>query len=290
MQISQFQHRTGSGRATNEGDDLFYEVRGQGPPLLMICGGGGDSWWYYPLADLLARHYRVITYDRRANARSTSKEPLNFEISQQSRDALAVLRAAGENRAVVFGSSSGAIIGLDLAKRHPEAVRLLVAHEPPLLALLKNAARWRRSIANVYKTSLKFGTTAAALRFALLAGLPIGQMAQAAKLADAFKKEHSAAYVSAERNAEVSMEVELLPAVNYIPDVAALKENEVRVVVAVGEESLRKKRFYAEASQALAAQLGASLVPFPGNHLSFFHMANEWAATLHRVLLASESR
>ena len=38
------QSNTLSGRVTAEGDELFYEVRGQGSPLLMICGGGGDSW------------------------------------------------------------------------------------------------------------------------------------------------------------------------------------------------------------------------------------------------------
>jgi pimeloyl-ACP methyl ester carboxylesterase len=105
-----------SGRVTTEGDDLYYEVRGQGQPLLMIPAAGGDGDYYAAVADLLCDEYKVITYDRRANARSTMHEPQNFEISQQSRDAVAVLHAVGETSAFVFGNSSGAVIALDMAK------------------------------------------------------------------------------------------------------------------------------------------------------------------------------
>src|SRR6266700_963061 len=101
------QHLVQSGRVTTEGDDLYYEVRGQGQPFLMISAGGGDGDYYAAVADRLCDEYKVITYDRRANARSTMNNPQNFEISQQSRDAVAVLRAAGETSAFVFGNSSG---------------------------------------------------------------------------------------------------------------------------------------------------------------------------------------
>jgi pimeloyl-ACP methyl ester carboxylesterase len=47
-------------------------------------------------------------------------DPQNFEISQQSRDAVAVLRQLGETSALVFGNSSGAVIALDLAKTQPD--------------------------------------------------------------------------------------------------------------------------------------------------------------------------
>ena len=43
-----------SGRVTTEGDELYYEVRGKGQPLLMIAPGGGDGWQYSFVADILA--------------------------------------------------------------------------------------------------------------------------------------------------------------------------------------------------------------------------------------------
>ena len=57
-----------SGRVTTEGDELYYEVRGEGSPLLLIPGGGGDGGSYSLIADILSDQFKVITYDRRATA------------------------------------------------------------------------------------------------------------------------------------------------------------------------------------------------------------------------------
>ena len=59
---------------TTEGDDLYYEVRGQGQPQLLIAGANGNADRYAAVADILADEYKVITYDRRANARSTIRK------------------------------------------------------------------------------------------------------------------------------------------------------------------------------------------------------------------------
>jgi pimeloyl-ACP methyl ester carboxylesterase len=99
---------------------------------------------YSRIADILSDEFKVITYDRRANARSTMNDPQNFEISQQSRDAVAVLHELGEPRALFFGNSSGAVIALDLAKTHPESVTAVVAHEPPLARVHPQARKWQR--------------------------------------------------------------------------------------------------------------------------------------------------
>src|SRR5262245_57960437 len=149
-----------TGRIETEGDEIFYEVRGQGPPLLMISGGGGDAGFFSFVADILADEYKVITYDRRGNSRSTRRDPQNFEISQQSRDAVAVLRAVGETAAFVFGNSGGAVIALDMAKTQPQAIKAAVVHEPPVLRVLPDGEKWRRFFASLYRmdcTRLTFG-------------------------------------------------------------------------------------------------------------------------------------
>src|SRR5690349_9329966 len=136
-----------TGHVTTEGDDIYYEVRGHGLPLLMISGGGGDAGFFALVADILSDEYKVITYDRRGNSRSSRNEPQNFEISQQSRDAVAVLRAAGETAAFVLGNSGGAVIALDMAKAQPQAIRAAVVHEPPLVRVLPDSAKRQRFIA-----------------------------------------------------------------------------------------------------------------------------------------------
>jgi pimeloyl-ACP methyl ester carboxylesterase len=68
MTVNQADVQTGC--VTTEGDDLYYEVRGHGQPLLMISGGGGDAGFFSLVADILSDEYKVITYDRRGNSRS----------------------------------------------------------------------------------------------------------------------------------------------------------------------------------------------------------------------------
>src|SRR6266849_4626412 len=177
-----------SGRVTTEGDDLYYEVRGQGQPLLMIPPAGGDGDFYAAVADILCDEYKVITYDRRANARSTMNVPQNFEISQQSRDAVAVLRAVGEDSAFVFGNSSGAVIALDMAKTQPQVVRAVVVHEPPIPRVHPQSKKWQRFFADVSVTAFRFGSYLAAIQFMLGIKVPIRKLATAQIKANEYTK------------------------------------------------------------------------------------------------------
>jgi pimeloyl-ACP methyl ester carboxylesterase len=277
-----------SGRVTTEGDNLYYEVRGQGPALLMIAPAGGDGWQYSTVADILADEYKVILYDRRANARSTMNHPQNFEISQQSRDAVAVLGAAGETSAFVFGNSSGAVIALDMAKTQPQAIRAVVVHEAPVPRLLPNARKWQRFFASVYLTAFRFGSSLAALQFMLGVKLPVFQLVQATKGVNTHMAQSTDRYLSSKDATDVLVKLELLPVTNYLPDVERIKQNGVKVFMAVGKWGLDRKTWYVEAAQILAMQLGCELVTFPGHHGSFMDMPDEFAATLRSVLHKSE--
>jgi pimeloyl-ACP methyl ester carboxylesterase len=132
-----------TGTVVTAGADIYFERRGSGPGLLVISGGGGDAGNYSDLADSLADEYTVLTYDRRGNSRSRLRaDPTKLRVEEQSADARAVLDHNGIGSASVFGSSGGAVIGLDLAARSPHTVELLVAHEPPVISVLDDADRW----------------------------------------------------------------------------------------------------------------------------------------------------
>jgi pimeloyl-ACP methyl ester carboxylesterase len=274
-----------AGRVTTEGDDLYYEVRGKGTPILMIPGGGGDSRWFALVADILANEYKVITYDRRGGFRSTTNHPNHFDMHQHSRDGVAVLQAAGEHSAYVVGNSSGAVIALDMAVTQPQAVRAVIAHEPPLTKLHPNAKKWQKFFSDVHGMAGKWGASLAMLRFVFGVRLPILAMIKAAR-----HPEMRQVSSREERLKSTNYFVyqEILPVTNYDLHIERIKENGIRVFPAVGKGSLDKKRFYAETVPVLAERFGEEMVAFPGHHMSFWDMPEEWANILRKTLRRAE--
>lgn len=276
------------GRVTTEGDDLYFDVRGQGQPLLLIAGGGGDGKWYTLVANILSSEYKVITYDRRANGRSTMNYPDSFDIHQQSRDAVAVIRAAGETSTIVFGNSSGAVVALDMAITQPQAVKAAIVHEPPLTLMHPKTSKWKKFFAKVYLTSFRMGSSMAMLRFLIGAGIirTSIQSAKAVKVINNVVGEEDAAEkrINTSTGAEYFAKQELLPVTNYYPDLEKLKENRVKIFMAAGKMSLDKKRFYAQTVPILTEKIGCEMVIFPGHHGSFMDMPEEWAAILRQIL------
>jgi pimeloyl-ACP methyl ester carboxylesterase len=263
-----------SGVVETEGDAIYYEVRGQGPPLLMISGGGGDAGFYTFVADILAEDYKVITYDRRGNSRSSRNDPQNFQISQQSRDAVVVLRAAGEASAFVVGNSGGAVIGLDLAKGHPQIVRALVAHEPPTISVLPDSERWHRFFARLHRMAFRFGTKVAMLRFALSLKIPWR----------AYRSIPRDLSARLDRNHDFFVKHEMLAFTNYKPDVDTIKKNGVKLFLAAGMTTLDARKYYGRTAPILAEMLGCEMLTFPGHHISYIDAPVQWAAALHCVL------
>ena len=262
------------GYVATEGDTLYYEVRGAGPPLLMIHGGVIDASGFAPAADLLAADYTVITYDRRAYSRSTKRDPQNFEVGQQARDAVAILRAAGFGEARVVGNSGGAIIGLEMAKSQPQEVTALVAHEPPVFRVLPEADQLETEYARVYLSAWTEGPQPAMQRFSALNQIPRSEADSAAVSPADMER--------ARGNVEFFIKREMLPFASYKPDVAAIRDNGVAVVLGVGE--LSREQSYGRTAPIVAGQLGCPLVVFPGHHTSFLGMADAWVATLRQVM------
>ncbi|MGO4789269.1 alpha/beta fold hydrolase [Paenibacillus sp. 2KB_20] len=265
-----------SGRVKTEGDELYYEIRGEGEPLLMIYGGSGDAGFFSYVADILADEYQVITYDRRGNSRSTRNDPIYFEVSQQARDAVAVLKAVGHQSAYVFGSSGGAIFALEMATRHPQSVKAMVIHEPPVIRVLPDAEKWQRFFANVYRTSFRFGVQMASFRFNLSLSIPFSAYKSVPK---DFQKRATEA-----NNESFFIRHDMIPSVSYMPDIERIKQNGVKMIAAAGKMTLEKKKYYGRTVPILAEMLNCEMVTFPGHHLSFFDMPQEWAAELRDVL------
>ncbi|MFD0656828.1 alpha/beta fold hydrolase [Thermocatellispora tengchongensis] len=139
------------------GGRLRYEVRGAGP-LLLVMGAPMDATAFAPLAEALAGERTVVTHDPRGVGGSVLDDPEQDSTPDLRADDVAlILDALGAESADVFGSSGGAVTGLALVTRHPHRVRTLVAHEPPLLELLPDAADLRAGVEDMIETYRREG-------------------------------------------------------------------------------------------------------------------------------------
>ena len=104
---------------------MYYEGRGRGPAVLLVMGLGMtlSAWWR--TVPVLAASFRVIAFDNRGVGRSTASS-LPYTVAQMADDAIAVLDAAGEDSAHVYGISLGGMVAQEVALRHPDRVRALV--------------------------------------------------------------------------------------------------------------------------------------------------------------------
>ena len=111
--------------ARNRSIELHWESTGDGPPVLLIAGQGMTSHGWWATVPVLARTFRVIVFDHRDTGRS-SRVMFPYTVAQMADDAIAVLDAAGEGRAHVYGLSLGGSVAQEVALRHPERVHGLV--------------------------------------------------------------------------------------------------------------------------------------------------------------------
>ena len=108
-----------------DGTTLYWEDSGTGSPLLLIQGLGWSAEMWYSLVPELEQKHRVIRYDGRGIGRSDVPAG-PYSIEQMADDAVAVLAAAGVERAHVLGVSLGGIVAQEVALRHPDVVTSLL--------------------------------------------------------------------------------------------------------------------------------------------------------------------
>ncbi len=106
--------------------EMYYQIHGQGEPLMMIMGLGGhtlDWGWILPLE--LEKRYRVIMFDNRGAGRS-QQPPGPYSIAQMASDTSGLMDRLGVERGHIFGVSMGGMIAQQLAFDQPTRVMKLV--------------------------------------------------------------------------------------------------------------------------------------------------------------------
>jgi pimeloyl-ACP methyl ester carboxylesterase len=277
-----------------DGATLAYDIRRAAttePPLLLIgspMGAGGFG--------TLAGHFpdrTVVTYDPRGVERSVKDDPATASTPEQHADDLhRVIAAIGGGPVDLFASSGGAVNALALVAAHPGDVRTLVAHEPPLAAILpdrEGALAASRAVADAYRQG---GYGAGMARFIAIVGHQ-----GAFTLDDAAAPAPDPAMFGLPTDDDGSRTDPLLfqnlvSSTHYEPDFDALRAAPTRIVVAVGTESEGQLAF--RGGIAAAERLGTQAVRFPGDHGGFlggeYGQAGDpdaFAASLREVLAAA---
>ncbi|MGW5399972.1 alpha/beta fold hydrolase [Streptomyces sp. NPDC003952] len=290
-----------TGRLRVPGASLHYEVRGRGPLLLLIPGGTGGAAAFDGVADALAAEYTVASYDPRGLSPSPLDAPVagrgaaGQSVAEHAEDALRLLDLLSPAEpARVFGSSSGAIAALHLLTARPERLVRLVAHEPPVVEVLPDAAVHRALLARVRDTLDAEGLMPAMAVFA--AGLKKegeegeeedgdGQPATAPRppLPPAELPPAAAARAARTRADLPYFLGRIVPAfMAYAPDLARLRAVSDRLVLAGGDESRGELPYRTAAF--LAERFGRELLHFPGGHTGLTTHPAEFGEVLGRAL------
>jgi 3-oxoadipate enol-lactonase len=107
------------------GIDIYFELHGNGPPVLNISGSGNDLRRSPASVLPLNRAFQVLSYDQRGLGQS-SKPDGTYSMADYADDAAALAQALGWNRCHVLGTSFGGMVALNLAVRHPSLIDRLV--------------------------------------------------------------------------------------------------------------------------------------------------------------------
>ncbi len=252
--------------------DITYDVHGtlptaDGRPPLFMIGQPMDASGFTTLASLLPDR-TVITYDPRGLGRSTRKDGRTDNApTDQADDVHAVIEALGAGPVEMFATSGGAVTALALVAAYPDDVTTLVAHEPPLIPVLPDAAAAERARAAVRDAYQARGTGAGMAAFIAMASW------QGEYTDDYFARPApDPAQFGLPTTDDGSRDDPLLSdrswaVSSYRPDVEALAKAPTRIVVAIAEESAGT--FTGRTTVATAELLGQQPTVFPSHHAGF---------------------
>ena len=254
---------------------LAYDVRQPATPSrhrpLFVFGSPMAASGFAQLVDHLDDR-TVITYDPRGAERSRLAADGQVTAELHADDLHRVVSATGLGPVDAFGSSGGGAFALAWVVDHPEDVRTLVSHEPPLVTLLEDRDVAQRAQADIVETYQREGYGPAMAKFISLVmhvgPLPDDHLDQPAPDPSAFglPTEDDGSRDDALLSRNLAMPT-------FDPDLAALRSGPVRVVPAVGAQGAGTMAW--RGGQALAAALAVEPVVFPGDHGGF--TANPWS-------------
>jgi pimeloyl-ACP methyl ester carboxylesterase len=273
------------------GATLAFDVRPGGPdatPLFLIGSPMAAAGF-----GTLAGHFAdrtVITYDPRGSERSQLTEPTTPPTPEEhATDLHLIIQELGGGPVDLFASSGGAVNALALVAQHPEDVRTLVAHEPPLPALLPDREAALAASAAVNETYRQRGWGAGMAHFIAVVSHRGEFTADFAQQPAPDPEMFGLPSEDDGSRTDPLLGLALVGSIGNEPDLQALRAASTRIVIAAGAESEGEMAY--RGAIAVAERLGVEPVVFPSNHGGFLGgeygqmgEPNAFAAKLRDVL------
>jgi len=271
------------------GAHLTYDVRRNDEttePVLLLIGSPMGAAGFGTLAGHFADR-TVATYDPRGTERSERTDVASPVTPDDHADDLhRVIEALGSGPVDLFASSGGAVNALALVAAHPEDVRTLVAHEPPLASTLPDREHALAAARAVHETYQHSGFGAGMAHF-------IAVVSHRGPFAADFARQPAPdpAMFGMPADDDGSRTDPLLgqnmvSCTHYEPDFDALRSASTRIVLAAGEESTGEMAN--RGAFAVAERLGTEPVIFPSGHGGF--LGGEYGQTGEPVAFATKLR
>jgi pimeloyl-ACP methyl ester carboxylesterase len=258
------------------GTTLTYDVRpgtGEDIPLFLIGSPMGAAGF-----GTLSSHFpdrTIITYDPRGAERSVKADPSTESNPHEHADDLHRIIQEVGGPVDLFASSGGAVNALALVAKHPEDVRKLVAHEPPLASVLPDAENAKAAVRAIGESYQRGGFGAGMAHFVAITG---HRGAFPDDIARQPAPDPSTLGLPTEDDGsrtDVMLAQNLINTTHYEPDFDALRAASTRIVLAAGSES--EGEMASRGAHAVAERLGAEPVIFPSHHGGFLGGEYGWA-------------
>ncbi|NKB50252.1 MAG: pyrimidine utilization protein D [Alphaproteobacteria bacterium] len=107
--------------------EIYYEIQGEGPPLLLVAGLGGTGDYWNPQIEAFAKHYTVIVHDHRGTGQSTHSQ-IDYSVDQMADDVLRLMDFLQIEKAHFVGHSTGGAMALLLSNQNPERLTSSVVY------------------------------------------------------------------------------------------------------------------------------------------------------------------
>ncbi len=252
------------------GARLTYDVRRNDKstePILFLIASPMAAAGLGTLAGLFADR-TVVTYDPRGSERSELTEPTIAPTpDDHAADVHRIIQELGGGPVDLFGSSGGAVNALALVAAHPDDVRTLIAHEPPLPTLLPDREAAMAAARAVHESYEQGGWGAGMAHFITLVSY-LGEFP--ADFAQQPGPDPATFGMPTEDDGSRTdplLGLALVGSIEYEPDFDALRAASTRIIVAAGAES--EGELANRGAFAVAERLGTEPVIVPSNHGGF---------------------